>query len=253
MGFTLGSVGHCSSHMECELMILGIETSVEHVGVALGDYRGVRAHSMLASDRRHAESLTPMIQFVMQQAEVEMSDLSAVAVDVGPGLFTGMRVGIAAAQSIAWALELPMIPVCSLDVVAMNAHWSESVVAASLDARRGEVYWALYRMRAIGAEPQRITEPVVSSPEDLAVHLADRGEEIVCVGSGFDRHQEVFQALQWAQFLGASGSYPSATHLVTLAGQRLAADDTVLPGAVEPMYLRAPDAEINWQTRGAAS
>ena len=239
--------------MECELMILGIETSVEHVGVALGDYRGVRAHSMLASDRRHAESLTPMIQFVMQQAEVEMSDLSAVAVDVGPGLFTGMRVGIAAAQSIAWALELPMIPVCSLDVVAMNAHWSESVVAASLDARRGEVYWAFYRMRAIGAEPQRITEPVVSSPEDLAVHLADRGEEIVCVGSGFDRHQEVFQALQWAQFLGASGSYPSATHLVTLAGQRLAADDTVLPGAVEPMYLRAPDAEINWQTRGAAS
>ena len=253
MGFTLGSVGHCSSNMECELMILGIETSVEHVGVALGDYRGVRAHSMLASDRRHAESLTPMIQFVMQQAEVEMSDLSAVAVDVGPGLFTGMRVGIAAAQSIAWALELPMIPVCSLDVVAMNAHWSESVVAASLDARRGEVYWALYRMRAIGAEPQRITEPVVSSPEDLAVHLADRGEEIVCVGSGFDRHQEVFQALQWAQFLGASGSYPLATHLVTLAGQRLAADDTVLPGAVEPMYLRAPDAEINWQTRGAAS
>ena len=239
--------------MECELMILGIETSVEHVGVALGDYRGVRAHSMLASDRRHAESLTPMIQFVMQQAEVEMSDLSAVAVDVGPGLFTGMRVGIAAAQSIAWALELPMIPVCSLDVVAMNAHWSESVVAASLDARRGEVYWALYRMRALGVEPQRITEPVVSSPEDLAVHLADRGEEIVCVGSGFDRHQEVFQALQWAQFLGASGSYPSATHLVTLAGQRLAADDTVLPGAVEPMYLRAPDAEINWQTRGAAS
>jgi tRNA threonylcarbamoyladenosine biosynthesis protein TsaB len=146
-----------------------------------------------------------------------------------------------------------MIPVCSLDVVAMNAHWSESVVAASLDARRGEVYWALYRMRAIGAEPQRITEPVVSSPEDLAVHLADRGEEIVCVGSGFDRHQEVFQALQWAQFQGASGSYPLATHLVTLAGQRLAADDTVLPGAVEPMYLRAPDAEINWQTRGAAS
>jgi tRNA threonylcarbamoyladenosine biosynthesis protein TsaB len=239
--------------MECELVILGIETSVEHVGVALGDYRGVRAHSMLASDRRHAESLTPMIQFVMQQAEVEMSDLSAVAIDVGPGLFTGMRVGIAAAQSIAWALELPMIPVCSLDVVAMNAHWSESVVAASLDARRGEVYWALYRMRGLGVEPQRITEPVVSSPEDLAVHLADRGEEIVCVGSGFDRHQEVFQALQWAQFLGASGSYPSATHLVTLAGQRLAADDTVLPGAVEPMYLRAPDAEINWQTRGAAS
>ena len=92
-------------------MILGIETAVEHVGVALGDHRGIRAHTMVASDRRHAESLTPMIRFAMQQAGVEMTDLSAIAVDVGPGLFTGMRVGMATAQSMAWALELPIVPV----------------------------------------------------------------------------------------------------------------------------------------------
>ena len=118
-------------------MILGIETSVDHVGVAVGNYRGIRAHSMLASDRRHAESLTPMIQFVLQQADATMADLSAIAVDVGPGLFTGMRVGIASAASLAWALELPVVPVCSLDALAMNAEWSENVVAAALDARRG--------------------------------------------------------------------------------------------------------------------
>ena len=150
-------------------MILGIETSVDHIGVAVGDYRGIRAHSMLASDRRHAESLTPMIQFVLQQADATMADLSAIAVDVGPGLFTGMRVGIASAASLAWALELPVVPVGSLDALAMNAEWSSNVVAASLDARRGEVYWALYRMRGVGVEPLRLTEPVVSSPEDMAV------------------------------------------------------------------------------------
>ena len=82
-------------------MILGIETSVDHVGVAVGDYRGIRAHSMLASDRRHAESLAPMIQFVLQQADATMADLSAIAVDVGPGLFTGMRVGIASSVATA--------------------------------------------------------------------------------------------------------------------------------------------------------
>ena len=234
-------------------MILGIETAVEHVGVALGDYRGIRAHSMLASDRRHAEALTPMIDFVMSQAEVAMTDLSAVAVDVGPGLFTGMRVGMAAAQSIAWALELPMVPVCSLDAVAMNADWSDNVVAAALDARRGEVYWALYRMRGVGTEPQRLTEPVVSSPEDLAVHIADRGEEVVCAGSGFERHKEMFMALSLAQFLGDAGRFPLATQVVALATHRIAADDTVLPGAIEPMYLRAPDAEINWQSRSVPS
>ena len=234
-------------------MILGIETAVEHVGVALGDSRGIRAESLLASDRRHAESLTPMISFVMSQADVEMTDLSAVAVDIGPGLFTGMRVGIAAAQSIAWALEIPMVPVCSLDALAMNADWSTDLVAASLDARRGEVYWALYRMRGNGAEPQRITEPVVTSPEDMAIHLADRAETIVCVGSGFERHSSYFENAQWAERTGSSAEFPSARHLVSLAAHRVAADDTVAAAAIVPMYLRAPDAEINWTTREAKS
>jgi tRNA threonylcarbamoyladenosine biosynthesis protein TsaB len=234
-------------------MILGIETAVEHVGVALGDHRGIRAHSMLASDRRHAESLTPMIDFVMKQAEIDMSALSAVAVDIGPGLFTGMRVGMAAAQSIAWALELPMVGICSLDAVAMNVDWSDQLVAASLDARRGEVYWALYRMRGIGAEPQRITEPVVTSPDDLAIHLADRADEVVCVGSGFTRHAEMFSALTWAHIAGPSVDMPTAVNVVHLASHRIAADDTVTAGAIEPMYLRAPDAEINWAVRQATT
>lgn len=233
-------------------MILGIETAVEHVGVAIGDSRGIRAHSMLASDRRHAESLTPMIQFVLAQAEVDMSDLSAIAVDVGPGLFTGMRVGMAAAQSIAWTLELPMVPVCSLDAVAMNADWSDDLVAAALDARRGEVYWAMYRMRGSGAEPQRITEPVVTSPEDLAIHLADRAESVVCAGSGFERHRAFFDNSPFATLLGAGAQFPSAQNVVVLASHCIAADRTVSATEIAPMYLRAPDAEINWSTREAA-
>jgi tRNA threonylcarbamoyladenosine biosynthesis protein TsaB len=238
--------------MDGARMILGIETAVEHVGVALGDSRGIRAHSMLASDRRHAESLTPMIQFVMQQADAEMTDLSAVAVDVGPGLFTGMRVGMATAQSLAWALDLPMVPVCSLDAVAMNAASTEDLVAAALDARRGEVYWALYRMRGNGAEPQRVSEPVVSSPEDLAIHLADRAAQVVCAGSGFVRYAEQFELIPFVQLLGTESQFPSASHVVSLATHRLAADDTVAAAEIQPMYLRAPDAEINWATREAS-
>jgi tRNA threonylcarbamoyladenosine biosynthesis protein TsaB len=230
-------------------MILGIETAVEHVGVALGDHRGIRAHTMVASDRRHAESLTPMIKFAMQQAGIEMTDLSAIAVDVGPGLFTGMRVGMATAQSMAWALEIPLVPVCSLDALAMNAEMSELTVAAALDARRGEVYWSLYRMRGVGMEPQRLTEPVVSSPEDLAVHLADRAEDTICVGSGFDRHAELFEVSPWAQLVGRDALFPSAASVVTLGGHRVMADDTVTAMQLQPMYLRAPDAEINWKTR----
>lgn len=233
-------------------MILGIETSVEHVGVALGDHRGVQAAVSVSSDRRHAESLTPMVSFLMRQAGVEMADLSAIAVDIGPGLFTGMRVGIASAQTMAWALDLPVIPVCSLDVLAMNAAWSDIPVAAALDARRGEIYWSLYRMRGLGAEPQRLTEPVVSTPDDLAIHLADRGEPVLCVGSGIQRFIEIFENVHYATVGDNSVALPQPDNVVALATHCLAREETTAPMALTPMYLRAPDAEINWNIREAS-
>ena len=233
-------------------MILGIETAVEHVGVAVGDHKGVRAGATVASDRRHAESLAPMISFVMSQAGITMDELSAVAVDVGPGLFTGMRVGIATAKSIAWALEIPVAPVCSLDALAAAARWSDVPVAAALDARRGEVYWALYRPGTESQSPVRITDPVVTSPEDLAIHLADRAEEVVCLGSGFVRHAEVLASSPWIRPSTFADAHPSAAEVVRLGSVRLLQDGAVDAASVEPVYLRAPDAEINWQTREAA-
>ncbi len=247
MGLALGTLKGRTSSME-SVMILGIETSVEHVGVALGDHRGIRAEMSLSSDRRHAESLTPMIQFVMSQAEASMSDLSAIAVDVGPGLFTGMRVGIATAESMAWALDLRIAPVCSLDALALNADWSEVPVLAALDARRGEVYWSMYRMRGAGQSPQRLTEPAVSHPDDVAIHIADRADDVVCVGSGITRYVDTFSAVPRAMVVSHHDT-PRASAVVTLAMAALVDDTTVMPHAVEPMYLRAPDAEINWKTR----
>ena len=251
MGHTMGS-STSGIKSVVGVMILGIETAVEHVGVALGDHSRIHGSVSIASDRRHAESLTPMIQFLMQQVGIEMADLSAIAVDVGPGLFTGMRVGIASAHTMAWALDLPVVPVCSLDALAMNADWSDLPVAAALDARRGEMYWALYRMRGPGAEPQRITEPVVTSPEDLAIHLADRAEHVQCVGSGFERFHELFSENPWAQLNDASRAFPSAEKVVTLASYMLARDETISAEHVAAMYLRAPDAEINWNIREAS-
>jgi len=251
MGHTLGSSASGFKSLGCR-MILGIETAVEHVGIAIGDHSRIHGAVTVASDRRHAESLTPMIQFLMQQVGVEMADLSAIAVDVGPGLFTGMRVGIASAHTMAWALDLPVVPVCSLDALAMNADWSDIPVAAALDARRGEIYWALYRMRGPAMEPQRVTEPVVTSPEDLAIHLGDRAEQVQCVGSGFERFREMFSENSWATVNDASHAFPSAEKVVTLASHFLARDETIKAEHVAAMYLRAPDAEINWNIREAA-
>ena len=231
-------------------MILAIETSVERVGVAVGDAAGVRASAMLASDRRHAESLTPMIGFVLEQAGLSVRDLDHVAVDVGPGLFTGMRVGMATAQSMAWALDLPVVPVSSLDALAHGVGGSDTNVAVALDARRGEVYWGLYRGGAGSGEPVRLREPEVLSPEDCAIAIADRGEDTLCAGTGFLRHHELFAAVPTVIAAPPSLAVPRAEDVLALAVLRAARDLVVAPDALEPVYLRAPDAEINWQTRG---
>lgn len=234
-------------------MILAIETAVEAVGVALGDAAGVRASAMLASDRRHAESLAPMISFVLAQAGLTVRDVDHIAVDVGPGLFTGMRVGMATAQTMAWALDVPLVPVSSLDALVHAVGPTEDPIAVALDARRGEVYWALYRASSGSGEPSRLRGPEVLAPEDCAIAIADRGEEVVCAGSGFARHEELFTSVPFVRFSQSSPVHPRAEDVLALAVARAARDMVVSPDALEPVYLRAPDAEINWQTRGRAS
>lgn len=247
MGFAPGTPRDLARRV-VDAMILAIETAVECVGVALGDHRGAVAHASVTSDRRHAESLAPMIEFVLAQAGVRPADLAAVAVDTGPGLFTGMRVGIATAQALAWSLEIPLVPVCSLDVLACRARTSTDLVATALDARRSEVYWALHKPRPEGGLA-RLGEPAVGSPDDLVELLADRAEPVLCIGTGVERHSAAFGALAWAELGGASMATPDASDIVAMAASLLVADGTVDPAHVQPAYLRAPDAEINWDTR----
>jgi tRNA threonylcarbamoyladenosine biosynthesis protein TsaB len=224
------------------VVILAIETAVERVGVAVGDHSGPRASAMLSSDRRHAESLAPMIEFVLRQAAVGVDGIDHIAVDAGPGLFTGMRVGMSAAQAMSWALDVPLVPVTSLDAVAWGAGTTDMPVAVALDARRGEVYWALYRAGQAGTEPVLLRGPEVAPPADVAVEIAD----------SFLRHPDEFAPVTMAVPGPVSRSMPAAEHVLALGALKAARDLTVLADGLVPLYLRAPDAEINWQTRAGA-
>ena len=127
------------------MLILGIETATEQVSVALGGHEGVIALFEVARGRRHAEILTPAIEFVCAQADIGLDEIGLVAVDVGPGLFTGMRVGLAAGKALAQALRVPMIGISSLDLLAFPHRRSDRVVVPVIDARKGEVFYAMYR------------------------------------------------------------------------------------------------------------
>jgi tRNA threonylcarbamoyladenosine biosynthesis protein TsaB len=232
------------------VLILGIDTATVQVGCAIGGHEGVLASAHSSRGKRHAETLTPAIDFIRRQARIELSEISVVAVDLGPGLFTGLRVGIASAKAIAHALRVPMIGVNSLDLVAFPVRFTSRLIVAALDARRGELYYAFYRQVPGGL--QRLADPLVGSPDDLASEIIAGNEECLLVGDGAIRYADLFGGLSKVEICDQALAYPTATSLVQLAHARALREDWVNPWDLQPLYLRAPDAEINWTTREGA-
>jgi len=229
------------------VLVLGIESSTQQVGVAIGGHEGVLALFETARGRRHVETLAPAIRFVCAQARIDLSEISVVAVDVGPGLFTGLRVGVATAKALAHALRVPMIGISSLDLLAFTVRFTPRVVVAAIDARRGELFYAFYRQVPGGV--QRVSEPQVGSPDDLVSELLASGGEHLLVGDGALRYRAQFEELQGVELVEQWMSHPSAAPLVQLAHARALREDWVNSWELEPLYLRKPDAEINWSTR----
>jgi tRNA threonylcarbamoyladenosine biosynthesis protein TsaB len=229
------------------VLILGITTSTMQVGCAIGGHEGVLAQVHSSRGKRHAESLAPSIDFLRQQARIDLDEIGCVAVDVGPGLFTGLRVGVAAAKAMAHALRVPMVGVASLDLLAFPVRWSPRLVVAAIDARRRELFTAAYRQVPGGL--QRLGDRRVSTPDDLAGDLEATGEDVLLVGDGGLRYHAAFDDLGRVELADQGMAHPSAASLVQLAHARALREDFVQPWEVEPLYLRRPDAEINWETR----
>lgn len=227
------------------MLILGIETATERVSVAIGGHEGVIGSFEITRGRRHAETLVPAIEFTCRQAGIELSEISVIAVDVGPGLFTGMRVGLASGKAIAQALRIPMIGISSLDLLAFPCRHTDRVVVPIIDARKGEVFSAMYRQVPGGI--QQIVEPSVGSVDDVIADLMARNQDVLCVGDGARRYSE--EILDGYHCEIGGDAFPSAGPLVQLAHARALREDWVQAREIEPIYLRAPDAVINWKTR----
>jgi tRNA threonylcarbamoyladenosine biosynthesis protein TsaB len=246
------------------MILLSIDTVADVVGVAVSSGANVLAVSEVRSERRHAEELTPMIDFVRRRADVDFREIDAVAVDVGPGLFTGMRVGIAAAKSIAHLLGVPTIGVCSLDALAADAAESTpeshdadptSVIVATLDARRREVYWATYRTAVDGGDgQQRVVAPQVGSREDLLASVRERGQHVTFVGNWARDHADDLVSELAAVPLRASvmrehAGVPRVSTVARLAAAMALRERWCDPAQLQATYLRSPDVQISWETR----
>ena len=231
------------------MLILGIESATGRVGCAVGGHEGVRASVQATRDRRHAELLAPQIQAVCAQADVAVRDLGAVAVDVGPGLYTGLRVGVTAAITIAHALRVPMVPVNSLDLLAFPMRHTGRAITAVIDARRAEVFHARYGCLPGGV--QRLSEPEVGPPGHVVSRMLAKASETLVVGDGAVRYASMFEGLRGVELADPGFAYPSAESLVLLAHALAVREEFVRPDEIRPLYLRRPDAQAGWAGSGA--
>ena len=227
------------------MLLVGFDTATPAVSVALHDGERVISAAFAVDARRHSELLTPMIAKVMADAGVSRGDLGAVAVGVGPGPYTGLRVGVVTARVLGSVLGLPVAGVCSLDVIAASAGSGREFVVAT-DARRKEVYWARY-----DADDCRVAGPAVGPASSIP-----EATELPVAGTGGQLYPEAF-----GEVIGPA--YPDAGTLCGLVARSLAASSALpslaapsfaapssaarlssLPPllAAEPLYLRRPDA-----------
>ena len=239
-----------ASVAETAPVVVAIETATETVGVAVRTAAGVQAELTLTGRRRHVETLTPALEHLLAQVELVPTELGVVAVDVGPGLFTGLRVGVAAAKGLAQSLGIGIVPATSLDILTAGAAAAglRGLVLACVDARRGEVFATVHEVAVPGAAPAPRLGPALFVPQDLVAALDEfAGAPLHAVGDGARRYATALRAVPGVDPASPGLTFPPPAALVDLALARLdAGEPPVRPEAVVPLYMREADATSNY-------
>ncbi|MGE5216618.1 MAG: tRNA (adenosine(37)-N6)-threonylcarbamoyltransferase complex dimerization subunit type 1 TsaB [Chloroflexota bacterium] len=241
------------------MKILGIDTAIPEASVALVEDSqlivetvqckiggsGMHADGQMIGN--HAEIILPLIQLVLNKAQSRVKYLSAIGLSIGPGSFTGLRIGLATVKGLAYGADLAMIGISTLQAHAARVNDFDGLVGCMLDARKGEVYFALFRRE--GVTLARITADAALSIESaielLRIYQRDAELPLLLIGDGAKAHQRQLRAaLGDALRLSADNDYGSAAAQVALlAGVRMAAGSVDNAGDLGPVYLRLSEAE----------
>jgi tRNA threonylcarbamoyladenosine biosynthesis protein TsaB len=226
---------------KADVKLLCIDTSTTACSLALTDNGRFLAECLINLEKPHSAILLQGLALVMKNARLAMGDIDALGVTLGPGSFTGLRVGIATVKGLALATDRPVVGFSSLAMLAMNLPYASYPVCPMLDARKGEVYTALYRCREL---PEPIVEDCVVSPADFLDRIR---EPVIFVGSGAVRYRDLIveKIGDLAQFAPSVCHQPRASAGALLATDSLSKGEVIPRGELAPVYLRLSEAELS--------
>lgn len=232
------------------MKILAVDASGQVASVAVATENGILAEYSVDYLKTHSQTLLPMIDEILKMTDTEKTALDAIAVSEGPGSFTGLRIGVATVKGLAAALEKPVIAVPTLEMLAANFLGSNELICPMMDARRNQVYTAVYR-----CEGEKLV-PVVAQKacalNEILAELNGLGQPVVLLGDGVDAYKAQIQAgitLSY-RFAALHQNRQRAGSLATLALQK-AKNGQMMPGSeLVPEYLRLSQAERERLERG---
>ncbi len=231
------------------MTILGIETSTMTGSVALMDEERLIAEYTLNLAETHTSRLMPAIDRVLKDAFLTIKDLDGIAVSLGPGSFTGLRIGIATAKGLAQGLNIPIVGIPTLDGLAFNLFNCKDLVCPLLDARKGEVYYALYK------NGKRLSKYMAYEPgellEKIGLRIKGQGLRVIFLGDGIEVYGDLIKKRlgRKAIFASKAQRLPNAASITELGLKKLRRGKKSELLTLKPIYIRPSEAELKWKER----
>ena len=231
------------------MLVLGIETATLVAGVALINNEKVFSEHFINNRKTHSQNLMPMIKEVLTEGGISPQELGGIAVSVGPGSFTGLRIGMATAKALAQALNLPIVGVPTLDALANNLIGVHGLVCPILDAKKSQVYTAIYNTEQGYVEP--LSEHMAIDLEELVDRVKSFKQKVTFLGDGVPVFKNSLRELLGDNiaFANEVNALPRGASVAQLGLRLLEQNQGVNLLELQPFYIRRSEAEISWEKR----
>ncbi len=231
------------------MKILAIDTSTMLGGIAVMDELNLIAETRLNVKSTHSERLMTEIEHCLKQSSLKISDIDVFAVAIGPGSFTGLRIGLSTVKGLSYATGKPIVSVPTLDALALNFPYSRYPVCTMLDARKKEVYAALFKWEDNGFT-KLISEASVN-PEEFTrnVLLSADCDKIIFAGEGAVIYKnKIIEVMgEKAVFASPEKTVPSPANVASLGMKKALRGEFSEPVSLAPVYIRRSEAEVKWK------
>ncbi|HVP36644.1 MAG TPA: tRNA (adenosine(37)-N6)-threonylcarbamoyltransferase complex dimerization subunit type 1 TsaB [Terriglobales bacterium] len=226
------------------MKILGIDTATPYLALGIVEDQKVISELRFNAGQTHAQILLPSIDKVLNEADIKLEELDGVAISIGPGSFTGLRIGLATAKGLCFASGKPLISVPTLDGLVHFQKSSSYPLVPILDAKKKEVYSAVYDFK--NGEIKRVSDYWVTSIEKLVAKIPN---EVIFLGLGLEVFQENLSKLlgEKAHFLEGKVNLPSGTAVAFLGQEKFKRSEFEDLDKIEPLYLRSSEQELKFK------